>query len=82
MGSLLFHESGGGEGAPTTDGHARSSSMGFLFEARIAAAGPVEMPAIVRSVGRFIGGQGLSLLPASINSSPLQTPTTGMRSFH
>jgi hypothetical protein len=35
----------------------------------------------VRSVGRFIEGQDLSLLPASGNASPLQTPTAGARSF-
>jgi hypothetical protein len=80
-GPLLGHEPGDGESAPTIGDHARSSSTGFLFEAETTTAKPGGRLAIMCGVGRFIGGQDFSLLPAPGTASPLQTPMAGTRSF-
>lgn len=82
MGSSVGHELGDEEITPTIDGHAHSLSSDFLSKARTAAAGPVRMLAFMRSVGRFNGGQDLSLLPVTDNASLLLMPTASARSFH
>lgn len=71
----------GGESTPTIGGHTRDSFSSFLSKARIAAARPVRVLVILCSVYQSIRGQDHSLLPASGNASPLQTPTVGARSF-